>query len=40
MTAMKVAPQRTFPKQLLEFVEFLAAIFEAAGKFEPDAFFQ
>ena len=40
MTAMKIAPQRTFPKQLLEFVELLAVVFEAAGKFEADAFFQ
>ena len=40
MTASKIAPQRTFPKQLLEFVELLAVVFEAAGKFETDAFFQ
>ena len=40
MTASKIAPQRTFPKQLTKFVKFLAVVFEAAGKFETDAFFQ
>jgi len=39
MTASKIAPQRTFPKQLPEFVKFFAVVFDAAGKFETDAFF-
>ena len=40
MSAMKIATQRTFPKQLPEFVEFLAVVLQAAGDFKSDAFFQ
>ena len=40
MSAMQIAPQGTFPKQLPEFVKFFAVVFDAAGKFETDAFFE
>ena len=40
MPTMQIAPQRTFPKQLPEFVKFFAAVFDATGKFETDAFFE
>ena len=40
MPTMQIAPQRTFPKQLPEFVKFFAIVFDASGYFETNAFFK